>query len=59
MIDFALTPEQEDLQARTAVFVREKIIPFESDPRRTPHGPTDDLRAELVALGKADSDITI
>ena len=54
MIDFALTPEQEDLQARTAAFVREKIIPYESDPRRTPHGPTDDLRAELVALGKAE-----
>jgi acyl-CoA dehydrogenase len=54
VIDFELTGEQQDLKARVDAFVREKIIPFESDPRRTPHGPTDELRDEMVALAKAE-----
>lgn len=50
MIDFSLPPELVELRERTATFVREKIIPFESDPRQTSHGPTDELRRELNAL---------
>src|SRR5262245_9235732 len=27
-------------------------MPYEGDPRQTPHGPTEELRQELVALGR-------
>lgn len=50
MIDFELSAEQLELQQRTAAFIREQVIPFEADARRTAHGPTDDLRRDLVAL---------
>ncbi len=49
-MDFSLPPALADLQARTRAFVREEVIAFEQDPRRTSHGPTDDLRRELNAL---------
>jgi len=52
MIDFALTPEQTALKERTETLIREKILAFEDDPRRGAHGPTEDLRAELVRLGR-------
>ena len=48
MIDFDIP---EDLAARrdeVFTFVAEQVVPFETDPRVTPHGPTDDLRTELV-----------
>ena len=47
-IDFDIAPELADLQARIRRFIADEIIPLESDPRRTPHGPTEDLRCELV-----------
>jgi acyl-CoA dehydrogenase len=49
VIDFSLTPELEALRARTAAFVHDVVIPTEADPRQGPHGPTDELRADLVA----------
>ncbi len=49
-MDFSLPPELAELQQRTRAFVRDVVIPFERDPRRTSHGPTDDLRRELNAL---------
>jgi acyl-CoA dehydrogenase len=52
-MDFSLTPAQLDLQQRTRSFIADKIIPFENDPRATAHGPTPELRAELVALARA------
>ena len=51
-ISFSLSPAQEELQRRVTEFVTEKVIPFESDSRRTSHGPTDELRNELVSLAK-------
>jgi alkylation response protein AidB-like acyl-CoA dehydrogenase len=48
-MDFSLSPELQDLQARTKTFIRDRIIPLESDPRQTPHGPTDTFRRELNA----------
>jgi len=51
-MDFALTPELKELQQRTRNFIREKILPLESDRRQTHHGPTEEFRRELVALGK-------
>src|SRR5579863_7141561 len=49
-MDFSLSPELQDLQARTRTFIRDRIIPLESDPRQTNHGPTDAFRRELNAL---------
>ncbi len=52
-MDFAPPPELDELRARTARFIRERIIPLESDPRQTRHGPTDAFRRELNALAEA------
>ncbi|MFG1463338.1 acyl-CoA dehydrogenase family protein [Xanthobacter sp. DSM 24535] len=52
-MDFALPQELVTQEARTAAFVREEILPFEADPRRTAHGPTDDLRLDLVEKARA------
>ncbi|MEI6115247.1 MAG: acyl-CoA dehydrogenase family protein [Burkholderiales bacterium] len=51
-MDFALTARQKELQQRTREFIAQKIIPFERDKRNTAHGPTEDLRAEVVALAR-------
>lgn len=52
-MDFALAPELLELQQRTRSFIAEKIIPFENDVRCTPHGPTEELRRELIELARA------
>ena len=52
-MDFAIPPDLLDLQLRTRAFIRDRVIPFESDPRQERHGPADDLRRELNALAKA------
>ena len=52
-MDFAIPPELDELRARTAAFVRDKIIPLETDPRQGRHGPTDAFRRELNALAAA------
>jgi acyl-CoA dehydrogenase len=53
-MDFSLSPELADLQRRARAFVRDKIVPLESDPRQTRHGPTEEFRKELVALAAAE-----
>jgi len=52
-MDFSLPDELVELKERTERFVRERIIPYEKDARLTPHGPTEELRQELVSLGRA------
>ncbi len=52
MISFSLDPKDEALALKVETFVRETIIPFETDPRNTPHGPTEELRLELNALAR-------
>lgn len=42
----------EDLAARIEHFVRETIAPFERDPRRDAHGPSDALVNDLKALAR-------
>jgi acyl-CoA dehydrogenase len=42
-----------DLAARVKEFIKDKIIPYETDPRWTAHGPTDELRIEMNELAKA------
>jgi acyl-CoA dehydrogenase len=39
--------QAEQIAARVEAFVRNVVVPYEQDPRRGPHGPSDDLVAEL------------
>lgn len=52
-IDFEIAPELQALQARIRSFVADAIIPLESDPRRTRHGPTEEFRSELIEKARA------
>ncbi len=52
-MDFTIPDELVELRERTERFVHEEILPREKDPRQTPHGPTEELRHELVALARA------
>ncbi len=47
MTDFSPTPRESELEQRTERFIREVVIPYERDPRQTPHGPTPELVKEL------------
>jgi alkylation response protein AidB-like acyl-CoA dehydrogenase len=51
-MNFDLSPEQLVLQQRTRAFIADEVMPFEGDPRCTPHGPTEELRNELVARAR-------
>jgi len=51
-MDFALSDELAELKERTERFVREQILPYENDARQTAHGPAEELRRELVGLGR-------
>jgi len=52
-MNFDLTPELQALKERTWRFIAEEIIPFERDPRSTDHGPSAELRDELLARARA------
>jgi len=52
MIEFSLTEEHRELQDRTRAFIRDVVIPYEGDARETPHGPSDELRGELIAKAR-------
>src|SRR5437763_14925979 len=52
-MDFSIPAELVELKERTERFVGEDIMPRETDPRQTPHGPTEEFRRELVALARA------
>jgi len=52
-MDFTLTPELTDLRDRTRAFIAGEIIPLEGDPREGAHGPSEELRAELVTRARA------
>ncbi len=51
-MDFNLSAAHAELQQRTRRFIEEEVIPMERDPRCTSHGPTDELRLELVAKAR-------
>jgi len=52
-MDFDIPSELRELQARVRTFIAEEILPMESDRRQTAHGPTEELRRELVARAKS------
>ncbi|NYI75517.1 acyl-CoA dehydrogenase family protein [Nocardioides panzhihuensis] len=58
MIDFEIPKETAELAERVRAFVTEKIVPYEKDPRLTVHGPTEDLRDELVELARKEGLLT-
>lgn len=51
-MDYPLSDQLRELQARTRAFILDHVIPFENDPRCTPHGPDESLRAELIAMAR-------
>lgn len=51
-MDFTLSPELLELQQRTRAFIAEHIIPLEKDTRCTAHGPTEELRREMISLAR-------
>jgi acyl-CoA dehydrogenase len=53
MIDFALSDGLRTLRDRIHRFVMDEIIPYERDPRVTHHGPSEDLRRELVEKARS------
>ncbi len=52
MVDFALTDAQRALVGEVRRFLRERVLPYEADPRWGAHGPDDALRSELQALAR-------
>jgi acyl-CoA dehydrogenase len=51
-MDFSIPQDLVDLRERTEAFVRDDMIPREGDPRLGHHGPSEEFRRELVALGR-------
>jgi acyl-CoA dehydrogenase len=50
VIDFEIPPELAQLRDRVESFIAEQVVPFENDKRQTVHGPSEELRRELVGL---------
>jgi acyl-CoA dehydrogenase len=59
LIDFSIPPELTELGEQVRRFVIDTIVPYERDPRLTQHGPTDELRQELVGLARDAGLLTI
>jgi acyl-CoA dehydrogenase len=52
-MNFDIPPDIAALRDRTRQFIAEQVIPLEGDPRHGLHGPSEDLRRELVARARA------
>ena len=52
-MNFDIPPDIAALRERTRQFIAEQVIPLETDPRHGAHGPSEDLRKELVARARA------
>ncbi|HVO90644.1 MAG TPA: acyl-CoA dehydrogenase family protein [Casimicrobiaceae bacterium] len=51
-MDFAIPAELVELRSRIRDFIAHEVVPLEADPRRTDHGPTEELRRELVTRAR-------
>jgi acyl-CoA dehydrogenase len=51
-MNYAISEQLQELQARTRAFIAQEVISMERDPRCTPHGPNEELRAELIAKAR-------
>ena len=47
-----------EIAARVEAFVRDVVVPYENDPRRDDHGPSDELVAELREKARAAGVLT-
>jgi acyl-CoA dehydrogenase len=54
MISLERGAREMELAAKVDAFIRDKIIPYERDPRIEHHGPSDDLAHELKALARKE-----
>ncbi|HSW05599.1 acyl-CoA dehydrogenase family protein [Aquabacterium sp.] len=52
-MNFDIPAPLRELQQRTRRFIADEVIPLENDARCTPHGPSESLRAELIARAAA------
>jgi acyl-CoA dehydrogenase len=52
MTDFTPSARALEIAERTRAFIREVVIPYENDPRQTPHGPLPELVRELRVHAK-------
>lgn len=52
-MDFSLSPEIIALRDKTRQFIAEQIIPLENDERKSHHGPSEELRRELIGRARA------
>ena len=52
MIDFEIPRQLAELRDQVEDFIGNKIIPYENDNRQTAHGPSEELRRELVELSR-------
>jgi acyl-CoA dehydrogenase len=52
-MNFDLSPDHIKLRDKTREFIAEQIIPLEGDQRETSHGPSQELRAELVSRARS------
>lgn len=51
-MNFSIPDDLMALRDRVRCFVSEQVMPFEADSRLTAHGPSEDLRDELVSLAR-------
>ncbi|HWU79662.1 MAG TPA: acyl-CoA dehydrogenase family protein [Caulobacter sp.] len=54
----APTDRAREIGARVEAFVREVVVPYEQDPRRAGHGPSDALASELKERARAAGVLT-
>jgi acyl-CoA dehydrogenase len=52
-MDFDLGARALDLRDKTRAFIAEKVIPLEAEAKPDEHGPSEDLRRELVVRARA------
>ena len=57
-MDFDVSPALCALRERVRTFIAEQVIPLETDPRANAHGPSEDLRRELVERARAGGLLT-
>jgi len=52
VIDFEIPTATTALRDEIRAFVEQKVVPYETDPRLTRHGPNEEMRTELVGLAR-------
>lgn len=58
MTSASISPRAQDIAAQVEAFVRGTIVPYEKDPRRTSHGPSDELVTEMREKARAAGVLT-